>query len=169
MLEYLLFRVFGPQPNISTLSNLVFLLLQNFKFIPHVRYCCVVRAWLIDFHQSSYLQVWIGCVHQSHTAGVSLGEELIGLSFLGAGDFTLLGLIIFKICYMPSYGWAVVSKNVHQLKLLQLSKFDDRSPTMAQLLRFIEIIWPCSNYGADNWQEVVNGLFSKRCTCCPIS
>ena len=82
----------------------------------------------------------MGCVHQSHTAGVSLGEELIGLSFLGAGDFTLLGFIIFKICYMPSYGWAVVSKNVHQLKLLQLSKFDDRSPTMAQLLRFIEII-----------------------------
>ena len=41
---------------------------------------------------------------------------------------------------MPSYGWAMVTKNVHQLKLLQLSKFDDRSPTMVQLLQFIKII-----------------------------
>ena len=35
---------------------------------------------------------------------------------------------------MPSYGWAMITKIVHQLKLLQLSKFDDRSPTMARVI-----------------------------------
>ena len=76
-------------------------------------------------------------LHQSHTAGASLGEDLIGLSSLAAGEFTLLGLITFKICSMPSYEWAMVTKNVHQLKLLQMSRSDDCSPTMAQFLRFI--------------------------------
>ena len=37
------------------------------------------------------------------------------LSSLGAGDFILRGII-------------------HQQKLLQLSKFDDRSPTMARII-----------------------------------
>ena len=55
----------------------------------------------------------IGSVHQSYTAGASLGEELIGLSSLGAGDFILRG-------------------TVHQLKLLELSKFDNRSSTLAR-------------------------------------
>ena len=42
--------------------------------------------------------------HQSYTAGASLGEEVIGISSLGAGNFILRGLIAFKICHMPSYG-----------------------------------------------------------------
>ena len=169
MFGYLFFSVFGSQPNISTPSTLVFPLLQKFEFTLHVRYCCVIRAWSVDLNPSSYLQLWIGCVHQSYTAGASLGEELTGPSSLGAGDFTLFGLITFKICHMPSYGWAMVTKNVHQLKLLQLSRSDDRSLTMAQLLRFIKIIWTRANYVTNNWQEVANGLFSTRCTCCPIS
>ena len=105
MFGYLFFSALGPQPNISTLSTLVFLLLQKFEFALHVRYCCIIRAWSSDFNPSSYLQLWIGCVHQSCTADTSLGEELIGLSSLGAGDFILRGLITFKICGMPSYGW----------------------------------------------------------------
>ena len=68
----------------------------------------------------------MGSVHQSYTAGASLGEELIGISSLGAGDFILCGLIAIKICHVPSYGWAIV----HQLKLLELSRLGDRSPTM---------------------------------------
>ena len=64
----------------------------------------------------------------------SLGEELIGLSSLGAGDFILRGLITFKISGMASYGWAMVTKIVHQLKLLQLFRFDDRSPSMARVI-----------------------------------
>ena len=47
-------------------------------------------------------------VHQSYTAGASLGEELIGISSLGAGDFILCCLIAIKICHVPSYGWAIV-------------------------------------------------------------
>ena len=105
----------GARPNISTLSALVFLLLQKFKFTLLVRYCCVIRASSSNFNPSSYLQLWIGSVHQSYTAGASLGEELIQLSSLGAGDFILRGII-------------------HQQKLLQLSKFDDRSPTMARII-----------------------------------
>ena len=169
MFGYLFFSALGSQPNISTLSTLVFLLLQKFKFALHVRYCCVIRAWSSDFNPSSYLQLWIGCVHQSCTADTSLGEELIGLSSLGAGDFILRGLIAFKICHMPSYGWAMITKIVHQLKLLQLSKSDDLSLTIAWGLRFIKNTWPRSNYVTSNWQEVPNGFFSKRCTCCPIS
>ena len=53
----------------------------------------------------------------------------MGLSSLGAGDFILSGLITFKIFHKPSYEWAVVTKTVHKLKFLQLSKFNDRSPT----------------------------------------
>ena len=59
---------------------------------------------------------------------------MIGLSSLGAGDFILRGLITFKICGMPSYGWAMVTKIVHQLKLLQLLRFDDRIPSMARVI-----------------------------------
>ena len=114
MFGYLFLSDLGPPPNISTLSPLA-LLLQKFVFTPHVRYCCVIRAWSSDFNPSSYLQLWIGSVHQSYTAGASLGEELIQLSSLGAGDFILRGII-------------------HQQKLLQLSKFDDRSPTMARII-----------------------------------
>ena len=134
MFEYLFFSVFDPQPHISTLSTLVFLLLQKFEFTLHVRHCCVIRAYSIDFNLSSYIQLWIGCVYQSYTAGASLGEELIGHFSLDAGDFTLIGLITMKICHIPSYGWAIVIKNVYQLKLLQLSKLDDRSPTIARVI-----------------------------------
>ena len=134
MFGYLFFLALGPQTNFSTLSTLVFLLLQKFEFTLHVRYCCVIRAWPSDFNPSSYLQLWVGNVHQNHTAGASVGEELIGLSSLGASDFILRGTIVFKICHMPSYGWAMTTKIVHQVKLLQLSKFDDRSPTMAQVI-----------------------------------
>ena len=59
----------------------------------------------------------VGSVHQSYTAGPSLGEKLISLSSLGAGDFILRGLIAFKTCRMPSYGWDMITKIVHQLKL----------------------------------------------------
>ena len=134
MFGYLFFSALGSQPNISTLSTLVFLLLQKFKFALHVRYCCVIRAWSSDFNPSSYLQLWIDSVHQSHTAGASLGEELIGLSSLGAGDFILRGLMALKTYLMPSYVWTMITKIVHQLKLLQFSKFDDRSPTMARVI-----------------------------------
>ena len=134
MFGYLFLSALGPQPNISTLSTLVFLLLQKFVFALHVRYYCVIRAWSSDFNPSSYLQLWICSVHQSYTAGAFLGEELIELSSLGAGDFILRGLIAFKICHMPSYGWAVITKIVYQLKILQSSKFDDRSPTMARVI-----------------------------------
>ena len=68
----------------------------------------------------------------------SFGEEAIGLSSLGVGDFILRGLITFEICHIPSCGWAMVTKIVHQLKLLQLSRSDDHSPTMARVLRFIK-------------------------------
>ena len=142
MFGYLFFSALGPQPNISTLSTLVFLLLQKFEFALHVRYCCIIRAWSSDFNPSSYLQLWIGSVHQSYTAGASLGEELIGVYSVGAGDFILRGLIAFKICHMPSNAWAmwslklymgyVITKTVHHLKLLQLSIFPDRNPTMAR-------------------------------------
>ena len=134
MFGYLFFPAFGPQPNISNLSTLVFLLPQKFEFKLHVRYCCIIGAWSRDFNLSSYLQLWIGCVHQSCTADTSLGEELIGLSSLGAGDFVLHGLIIFKTCGMSSYGWAMVTKTVHQLKLLQLFGFDDRKLSMARVI-----------------------------------
>ena len=35
---------------------------------------------------------------------------------------------------MPSYGWAMITKIVHQLKLLQLPRFDDPSPTMDRVI-----------------------------------
>ena len=55
------------------------------------------------------------------------------LSSLGAGNLILNGLITFNglICQKPSCESAVVTKTVHELKFLQLSKFNDRSPTMA--------------------------------------
>ena len=57
----------------------------------------------------------------------------MGLSSYGAGDFILGGLVTLKICHKPSYEWTVVTKTVHQLKFLQLPKFNDRRPTMAQV------------------------------------
>ena len=110
---YLFFSVFSPQPDISTLSNLVFLFLRKFEFALHVRYCCIIRAWSNDFNPSSYLQLWIGSVHQSCSAYTSLGEGLIGVSSLGADDFILRGLITFRICGVPNYGWDMVPKIVH--------------------------------------------------------
>ena len=99
-----------------------------------VRHCSFIRALSSDFNPSSYLQLWAGCVHQSHAAGASLGEKLMGYSSLGTGDFILGGLITFKMFHKPTYEWAVVTKTVHQLKFLQLSKFNDRSPTMARVI-----------------------------------
>ena len=58
----------------------------------------------------------------------------MGLSSLGADDFILGGLITFKLFHMLSYEWAVVTKTVHQLKLLQLCKFNDLSPAMARVI-----------------------------------
>ena len=133
MFEYLFLSAHGPHLNISTLSTLVFLLLQKFEFTL-LSSSVASLEWTRDFNPSSYLQPWIGSVHQSYTAGASLGEELIGISSLGAGDFILRGLIAFKICHMPSYGWAMITKIVHQLKLLQLSRSDSCSPTMAQVI-----------------------------------
>ena len=124
----------APQPNISTLSILVFLLLQKFEFTLHFKFCCIIREWSSDFNLPSYLQLWIGSLHESYAAVASLGEELIGISFLDAADLILRGLIAFKICHMPSYGWAMITKIVHDLKLLQLSRFDDSSPTMAWVI-----------------------------------
>ena len=69
-----------------------------------------------------------------YTAGVSLGEELIEISSLAAGDFILRGLITFKICHTPSHGRAMITKIVHQLKLLQLSRFDGGRSTMARVI-----------------------------------
>ena len=68
MFGYLFFSALGPQSNISTLSTLVFLLLQKFEFSLQVRYCCIIRAWLNDSNPSSHLQLWIVCVHQRCTA-----------------------------------------------------------------------------------------------------
>ena len=116
------------------LSTLVFLLLQKFEFGLHVRYYCIIKAWSSDFNPFSYHQLWIGCVHQSCAANTSLRQELIGLSSLGAGDFIQRDLITFKICGMPSYGWDMVANIVHQLKLLQLFRFDDRSLSMAWVI-----------------------------------
>ena len=58
----------------------------------------------------------------------------MGVSDLGAGDFILDSLITFKSFHRPSYKWAVVTKTVHQLKSLKLSKFNDPSPTMARVI-----------------------------------
>ena len=124
----------GPQPNISTLSTLVFLILQKIEFTLHFKFCCVLREWSSGFNPFSYLQPWIGSIYQSYTAVASLGEELIGISSLGIGDFILRDVITFKICHMPSYGWTMITKIVHQLKLLQFSRFDNRSPTMARVI-----------------------------------
>ena len=131
---YLFVSVLGPQANISTPSILLFLHLQKFEITLHVRYYCVIRAWSSNFNPSSYLQLWIGCVHQCHTTVTSFEQELIGLSTLGAGDFILRGIMTFKICHLSSYAWAMVTKIVHQLKLLQLSRFNDHGPTMAWVI-----------------------------------
>ena len=53
------------------------------------------------------------------------------LSSLDAGDFILGGLITFRLFHKPGYEWAVVTKTVHRLKSLKLSKSNDSSPTMA--------------------------------------
>ena len=169
MFGYLFLSALAPQPNISTLSTLVFLLLQKFEFTL-LSSSVASLEWTRDFNPSSYLQPWIGSVHQSYTAGASLGEELIGISSLGAGDFILCCLIAIKICHVPSYGWAIVL-----LKLLGYWSFWSYPgwTTVAQpwfdLLRFIKSSWPRNNYVISNWQEVSNGFFTKRCICCPIS
>ena len=75
----------------------------------------------------------MGCVHQSFATGASLGEKRTRLSSLGAGDFILGGLVTLKICHKSSYEWTVVTKTVHQLTFLQLSKFNDCRPTMARV------------------------------------
>ena len=62
----------------------------------------------------------------------------MGLSSLGAGDFILSGLITFKIFHKPSYEWAVVTKTVHQLKFLQLSKLMTVAQPWLELLQFIK-------------------------------
>ena len=80
------------------------------------------------------IRLLISSVHQSYTAGASLGEDLIEISSLGGGDLILCGLTAFKICHMPSYGWAMITKIVHQLKLLQLPRFNDGSPIMARVI-----------------------------------
>ena len=46
MFGYFFFSALGSQPNISTLSTLVFLLLQKFKLALHVRYCCIIIIFL---------------------------------------------------------------------------------------------------------------------------
>ena len=107
MFGNLFFSVLGPQANVSTPSILVFLHLQKFEITLHVRYCCVIRAWSSNFNRSSYLQQWIGCVHQCYTTVTSFEQELIGLSSLGAGDFILRGIITFTICHMSSYRWSL--------------------------------------------------------------
>ena len=63
MFGYLFFSALDPQPNISTLSTLVFFPLQKFEFALYLRYCCTIRAWSSDFNPSCYLQLWIVCVH----------------------------------------------------------------------------------------------------------
>ena len=68
---------------------------------------------VILIHPLISSQPWKGRVHQSYTVDASSGEELIGISSLCAGDFILRGLIAFKICHMPSYGWAMITKIVH--------------------------------------------------------
>ena len=139
MFGYLFFLAFGPQSSISILSTLVFLLQQKFEFTLHVKYCCIIRVWSSDLNPSSYLQLWIGCVHQSCTADTSLGEKLTRLSSLGAGDFILRGLITFKICDTPSYGWTVVTKIGHQLRILHLFRFDDRSPSIVLVITIYQM------------------------------
>ena len=134
MFGYLFFSTLVPQANISTPSTLIFLILQNFEFTCHIRHCCVTRVGSSNFNPSSYLQLWIGCVHQCYTVVTSFEQELTGLSSLGAGDFILRGIISFKICHMSSYGWAIVTKVVHQVKPSQLSKFNDHGPIIAQLI-----------------------------------
>ena len=134
MFGYLFLSTLGPQHNISNLSTLVFLLLQKFEFAFHVWCCCVIRAWSSDFNSSSYLQLWIDCIHQSCTTGKYLGMELIKLSSLCVGDFILRGFITLKICGMPSYWCSMVTNIVHHLKLLRLIRFHARSPTMARVI-----------------------------------
>ena len=134
MFGYLFFSALGPQSNISTLSTLVFLLLQKFEFTLHFKFCCVISEWSRNFNPSSFLLSQASSVHLSYIAGASLGEELIEISSLGGGDLILYGLIGFKIYHMPSCGWAMITKIVHQLKLFQLRRFDEHSPTMARVI-----------------------------------
>ena len=114
------------------LKSLGICFLSLWPFNPeHTSFSPSTKVWIWSPRQIllCHLQLWIGCVHQSCAAVTSLREELMGLSSLGAGDFILSGLITFKIFHKPSYEWAVVTKTVHKLKFLQLSKFNDRSPT----------------------------------------
>ena len=56
MFEYLFLSAHGYHLNISTLSTLVFLLLQKFEFTLHFKFCCVIREWSRNFNPSSYIQ-----------------------------------------------------------------------------------------------------------------
>ena len=134
MFGYLFLSALGLQPHFLTLSSLVFHVLQKFKFTLHFKFYWIIKERSRNFNPYFYLQPWIGSVHLSYTADASLEEELIGISSLGGGDFILCGLITFKICHIHSYGRAMITKTVHQLKLLQLSRFYDRSPTMARII-----------------------------------
>ena len=129
-------------------ANLVFLLLQKFEFALHVMYCCIIRAWSSDFNPLSYLQLWIGCVHQSCTVDTFL--EVMYLLF-------------------QNLQYAQLWMGYDQLKLWQLFRTDYKVHPWLELLRFIKSTWPRSNYVTSTWQEVPNGFFSKKCTYCPIS
>ena len=102
MFGYLFLSTLGPQPNILTLSTLVFLLLQKFEFTLHFKFCCVIREWWSDINPSCYLKPWLDSVHQSYTAGACLREELIGISSLGADEFILLSLKLELLRFINS-------------------------------------------------------------------
>ena len=123
MFGYLLLSALGPQPHTLTLSSLVFFVLQKFKFTLHFKFYWIIKEWSRNFNPCFYLRPWIGSVHLSYTADASLEEKLIGISSLGGGDFILCGLVAFRICHIHNYGSAMITKTVHQLKLLQLSRF----------------------------------------------
>ena len=130
MFGYLFLSVLGAQPNNLTPNSIVFLILQKFEFSLHVRYYCVIRAWSSDFNPCSYLQLWIGSAHQSYTAGAFLCRACLFRRWCLHITWTHS----FQNLSYSQYGWAVITKIVHQLKLLQLSIFDDRNPTMARVI-----------------------------------
>ena len=114
MFGYLFLSALGPQPNISTWAPYFFSFYKSLYLHSASGSVASLERGQV-FNLSSNLHLSIGSVHQSYAAGTSLQEELIALSSLGTGDFILRGI-------------------VHQLKILELSKFDARSPTMAQII-----------------------------------
>ena len=82
MFWYLFFSSLDPQCNISpaaqyspTLSNLIVLLLQ--KFESTLTSSTVASLERDHFNPSSYLKLWIGCVHQSYIVGASFGDYFL--------------------------------------------------------------------------------------------